>query len=322
MQVGVFLNQYHGGAFAAADLLEQAERMEALGFDSAAVGERHLHREGVVEPLTALAAIGARTERLTLATAALLPALSHPLRLAEQLAGIDRLSDGRLTFGAALGYRERELDAFDVGMDERVGRFIESFEATTDLLGGETVTREGADWALDEAFVSPAPAGEVPTWIGAHADAAIERAAYRADGWIASASSTTADLEAQIDTYEAALEEFGKDRADNDVVLMRDCFVADSLDAAREAVEPHLLTLYEWYARWGQTYVDERDVAIDWDELEEKFVIGSPEQCVEQLRAYASMGVDHVLLRCQFPGQSQAATLECLERLGEEVLPV
>ena len=322
MKFGVFLNQYYTpeSEFDATDLYEQVELMEEVGFDGAALGERHLHEEGFVEPLTALAAVAGRTETLDLATMAMLPALYHPVTLAEQVAGVDHLSEGRVHFGAALGYREREIVPFDVAMDERSDAFIEALHVLKRLWTEESVTHDGTHFRLDDAFVSPRP-DDVPVWIGGHADIAIKRAAYRGDGWIASASSTTADLEHQIGVYEDSLEEFGEDRADHDVVLMRDCFVADSVAEARETIEPYLLQMYEWYARWGQTYMDEHEVEVDYDELQEKFVLGSPADCIEQLREYEALGVDQVYIRCQFPGQPQSLTLDTLERFGDEVVP-
>lgn len=322
MKFGVFLNQYSTPTegFGLSELFEQAALMEDVGFDSATVGERHVHAEGFVEPITALAALAGHTRSLDLGTAALLPALYNPLRLAEQIAQIDRLSGGRMHFGGALGYRERELSAFDVPRDDRVGAFIEAIQLLERLWNEDRVSHDGDYWTFDDVFVSPRPE-TLPVWIGGHADIAIKRAAYRGNGWIASASSTSEDLTHQISVYEESLSEFGMDRQDNDVVLMRDCFVADSVTDARETIEPYLLQLYEWYARWGQTYMDEHEVGVDYEELREKFVIGSPTECVEQLRVYEDLGVDHVLLRCQFPGQPQEPTLRCLQRLGDEVLP-
>ena len=323
MKFGVFLNQYYTpeGEFEVTDLYEQVALMEEVGFDLAALGERHFHREGFVEPLSTLAALGARTERIDLATMAMLPALHDPVHLAEQVAMIDRLTDGRMVFGGAIGYRERELNPFGVTLDDRAVQFMETLTLLKRLWTEESVTHDGDHWSYEDAFVSPRPAGDLPVWIGGHADIAIKRAAYRGTGWIASASSTTEDLERQIGVYEDALDEFGEDREDHDVVLMRDGFVADSVAEARETIEPHLLELYRLYARWGQTYVDENDVEVDYDELAEKFVLGAPEDCVEQLREYQELGVDQVIIRCQFPGQPQAPTLECLERFGEEVFP-
>jgi alkanesulfonate monooxygenase SsuD/methylene tetrahydromethanopterin reductase-like flavin-dependent oxidoreductase (luciferase family) len=322
MKFGAFLNQYYypDSGFGVEDIIEQAELMDELGFDSATLGERHIHEEGFVEPITGLAAIAARTD-LDIGTAAMLPALYDPLHLAEQVAMLDELASGRMHFGAVIGYRERELSAFGVEMDERVERFIEAFRVLTELWNADDpVTHHGEYFDYDDVFISPQPS-EMPIWIGGHADIAIKRAAYRGDGWIASASSTPADLREQIATYEAAIDEFDQRREDNDVILMRDCFIAESEEAAREAVEPYLLNLYEWYERWGQTYLAEHDVGVDWETLSEKFIIGTPETAIEAFEMYDEMGVDHLLLRWQFPGQPQAPTMDCIERLGETVLP-
>lgn len=323
MQFGAFLNQYYypESGFGLADVVEQAELMDEVGFDTATLGERHVHEEGVVEPVTGLTTLAARTD-LDVGSAAVLPALYDPLRLAEQVAMIDELATGRMHFGAAIGYRERELATFDVSMEDRVDRFIEALHVLNRLwTEDEPISHHGEFYDYDDVFISPQPAPDLPVWIGGHADIAIKRAAYRGDAWIASASSTNEDLHEQIATYEAALEEFDKDRENNDVVLMRDCFVAESEEAAREAVEPYLLSLYEWYDRWGQTYLAEHGVGVNWDALTEKFIVGTPEDAVEAVETYEEMGVDQLLLRWQFPGQPQSPTLECIERLGDDVLP-
>lgn len=323
MNFGVFLNQYYTPEddFEVTDLYEQADLIEKVGFNSVTVGERHVHDEGIVEPLTTLAAIAGRTDEIDLGLTAMLPSLHHPIHLAEQIAMIDRLSDGRMVFGGAIGYREDELTPFGVSMDQRAPRFMESLSILKRLWAGERVDHDGDGWTLDDVFISPTPSGDIPIWVGGHADIAIKRAAYRGDGWIASASSTTEDLAEQIEFYESCLDEFGMDRADNQVVLMRDCFVGDSVEAARETIEPYLLKLYKMYARWGQTYLDEHEVEVDYEELEEKFVIGSPADCIEQLEEYEDLGVDQILVRTQFPGQPQEPTLRSLERFGTEVLP-
>jgi alkanesulfonate monooxygenase SsuD/methylene tetrahydromethanopterin reductase-like flavin-dependent oxidoreductase (luciferase family) len=271
--------------------------------------------------VTGLTAIAARTD-LDVGTAAMLPALYDPLRLAEQVAMLDNIATGTMHFGAAIGYREAELSAFGVPMDERVPRFVEALHVMRRLWDEDgPITHEGTHYSYEDVFVSPQPSSSLPVWIGGHADVAIKRAAYRGDGWIASASSTPEDLREQIATYESGLDEFDEDRADNDVVLMRDCFVAETEQAARDAVEPYLLNLYEWYERWGQTYLAEHDTGVDWESLSEKFIVGTPETVVEEFERYEAMGVDHLLLRWQFPGQPQRSALECIDRLGAEVLP-
>ena len=322
MKFGVFLNQYYtpDSDFEVTDLYEQADLMEDVGFDSATLGERHVHEEGIVEPLTTLAALAGRTDHLELGATTLLPALYHPLHLAEQVAMIDRLSGGRMHFGGAIGYRRRELEPFGIERERRADAFMESLEVLKRLWTEDSVSHEGR-WSFEDVFISPKPVGEMPVWIGGHADIAIKRAAYRGDAWVASASSTPDDLEHQVQVYEDALDEFGMDRSENELILMRDCYVADSEAEAKETIEPYLLTLYEMYARWGMTYMEEHEVEVDWDELEEKFLLGAPEEIASDLETYADLGVDHVVLRVQFPGQPQEPTLRCLERFGDEVIP-
>lgn len=323
MKFGLFLNTYYEdeSEFEVTDLIEQANVAEAVGFDTISIGERHVHADGVVEPLTALAAIAARTTEVDLATMAALPGIHHPIHLAEKVATIDRLAGGRMRFGTALGYRERELAPFDLDLADRVPAFLEALAVIKRLWSEPTVTHDGSRWQFENVCVQPGPIGEMPVWIGAHADIAIKRAAYRGDGWIASGSSDTSDLERQIGVYEDALAEFGKERSEHTVVLMRDCFVGPDRDAAFESIRPYVRRLYDLYERWGQTYLDEMDGELTDEKLAEKFVLGSPEACIDRLRTYEELGVDQVVVRVQFPGQPQDTTLQCLERVGNEIIP-
>src|SRR5262245_30850508 len=83
------------GDFAVRPLVDQARRAEALGFDSVWAGDSPVTRQRA-DPLTLLAAVAATTERVTVGTAVLLPALRHPILLAHQLATVDRIAEGRL----------------------------------------------------------------------------------------------------------------------------------------------------------------------------------------------------------------------------------
>src|SRR6266699_5527874 len=84
-----------------ASLLALAERAEALGFDSVWVGDSLLARPRH-DPLTLLAAVAARTRRAELGTAVLLPALRNPVVLAQQVATLDRISEGRVILGIGI----------------------------------------------------------------------------------------------------------------------------------------------------------------------------------------------------------------------------
>src|SRR5574341_31856 len=83
-------------------ILELAEQAEALGFDSVWVGDSILARPRF-EPITTLAAIAARTRRVKVGTAVLLPALRQPVVLANEVANVDQVSQGRLILGLGIG---------------------------------------------------------------------------------------------------------------------------------------------------------------------------------------------------------------------------
>src|ERR671925_867095 len=82
-------------------LLELAVRAEALGFDSVWVGDSLLARPRH-DPLTLLAAVAARTRKVELGTAVLLPALRNPVLLAQQVATLDRIAEGRVILGVGI----------------------------------------------------------------------------------------------------------------------------------------------------------------------------------------------------------------------------
>src|SRR5258708_26265413 len=94
----------------AASLLALAERAEALGYDSVWVGDSLLARPRH-DPLTLLAAAAARTKRVALGTAVLLPALRNPVVLAQQVATLDQISEGRLVLGAGIASHMPDIRA-------------------------------------------------------------------------------------------------------------------------------------------------------------------------------------------------------------------
>src|SRR5438309_7491925 len=93
-----------------APVLEFAERAEMLGFDSVWAGDAPFARPRF-DPLTLLAAVAARTERLIVGTAIVLPVLRHPLLFAHTVATVDRIAEGRFVLGVGAGWMQTEFDA-------------------------------------------------------------------------------------------------------------------------------------------------------------------------------------------------------------------
>jgi alkanesulfonate monooxygenase SsuD/methylene tetrahydromethanopterin reductase-like flavin-dependent oxidoreductase (luciferase family) len=319
MYLGIYLNQYRDETdFGYDELLTQARSIEELGFDSVAVGERHFYDEGFLDPWTCMTALGTATESLTIASNILILPVYHPIHAAERIANVDRLTDGRTMWGLAVGYRERELESFGVEMDARGHRFAESIETIKRLLGGERVDLDGDFHSFEDAFVRPTPVQDPypPLLGGGGGPISIKRAAHRCDGFTAS-SDPPEELETTISHYRDEVAEAGGDPEEATVALMVNGFVAESTEAAREALEPSLFDLLEKYASWGNPHAERPS----WADVEDEIVAGTPAEVAERLRAYADVGVDHVFFRTQFPGMSQETAMDGIELLGDEVLP-
>src|SRR5687768_613196 len=114
-----------------ASLLTMAERAEAAGFDSVWIGDSLTARPRH-EPLTLMAAVAARTRRVRIGTAVLLPALRPPVVLAHVVGTLDRVAEGRVILGVGIAADnppiQREFAAAGVPFEKRVGRFLEILE--------------------------------------------------------------------------------------------------------------------------------------------------------------------------------------------------
>jgi len=323
VKFGLYLNQYfHApGRSVHADLAEQAAALEAHGWDFLALGEGHLRGDGFHEGLTTLAWLAGKTERLGLCSAGFILPLYEPVMLAEQLANLDLISNGRLIFGVVLGYREAEFEMFGIDRAARSARLEAGLDAISRLWAGKTLDGTNPVFPRPGATLSALPAQRPrpPIWIGAHVRAAIERAARLGDGWIASANADTPELVEKIGLYAAASRAGG---TPGEVVLMRDGFVADSIAEARRVVERPLLGLYAEYAGWKRDSPDGGKYhRLRFEDVALKLVLGAPDECVAQLRAYRDLGVGTVIMRMQYPGLAHADVLRAIRRFGREVIP-
>jgi probable F420-dependent oxidoreductase len=172
-------------------LLALAERAEGLGFDSIWVGDSLLARPRH-DPLTLLGAVAARTKKAGLGTAVLLPALRNPVVLAQQIATLDQVSEGRTILGVGIASDNppirAEFVAAGVPFEKRVGRMLEGLRLCRELWTGQPVSWNGR-WVVEDSVLGPVPhrAGGPPIWIGGMVRAARERVGRFFDGWFPNA---------------------------------------------------------------------------------------------------------------------------------------
>src|SRR5256714_301382 len=138
--------------------LEQVEWTEALGFDEVWFTEHHFIDYGLsVDPSSLAAAAASRTRRVRIGLAAAILPFHHPLRLAEQTALVDIISNGRLDVGVGRGNRPAEFSGYRVPQIESRDRFDETVEIMQRAWTDERVTYHGRFFSVDDVRVIPKP---------------------------------------------------------------------------------------------------------------------------------------------------------------------
>ena len=198
---------------------------ERLGFDTVWTCEHHFTDDGYLPAMMpAAAAIAARTRRVTIGTYVLLAPFQHPLKLAEDAAVVDVISNGRLRLGFGLGYRPEEFEGFGIPRNERLGRTLETIEILKKAWTGERFSHEGKYFHLNDVRVLPAPASKPHPELlwGAGAPKAIRR------GAALDMSFACVGGRKEIGIYLDALKERGKDPSRYNIVNSRVVYISDT----------------------------------------------------------------------------------------------
>jgi probable F420-dependent oxidoreductase len=308
------------------EALEEVTRAEALGFDSVWMEEHHSVTDHYwPSPLTVLAGFATRTSTVMLGTDILVAAFYHPVRLAEDIALLDVMSEGRITLGIAIGYKPDEFALYGVDLERRGARFEEQLAIMKGLWTRERVSFKGRYYAL-EGRLEPRPVTKPhpPVWIGGWGELTLKRAATLGDNWI---PGPTADLRRLLEGKRQFLENrkaAGRTEPIAEWPLTRDLIIADTDRRARELAEEHIMVAYrkEYAGGWRHPFID-ASIATDLEKLmEDRFIIGGPEQCVRQIRRFVEQyGATHLICRTFFPGMAHAHIMRELELIAREVMP-
>jgi alkanesulfonate monooxygenase SsuD/methylene tetrahydromethanopterin reductase-like flavin-dependent oxidoreductase (luciferase family) len=309
-------------------IAEEAARADAAGFEGVYVPDRHARTECMVaSPLVFLASLLPHVPRARLGVFSLVLTAYHPMLVAEEAALVDLLSGGRLTLTVSMGYHPAYWRQFGIDGQQRMSRFEESLEILREAWQGKPFSFHGQRFDLDGVLCTPPPhqPGGPRLWIGGESSKQVSRAARLADGW--AAGITPLDEERwkrKVGRYRAEAEEVG--RAAH-VVLMRDAFVADDFATAARIAGPGIVGEQLFYFQenglqpMNAQFQTQDDFTIE--ALRSHLVIGSPSDCIEQIRRFETeLGVDTLVLRLRWPkGPSQDQVFEAIDRFGAEVLP-
>ncbi|MDA0652119.1 MAG: LLM class flavin-dependent oxidoreductase [Proteobacteria bacterium] len=310
------------------ELIEECVQAEALGFDSITKTSHYSTAPfQAFQQFPLLARLSAETKRVRLNAGIILLSLHKPLDIAEQLATIDIMSNGRVICGVALGYREVEFAAFGAEVKQRGKRLEENLIALKRLWTEETVSMKGSHFELIEASCCPKPLQKPhpPIWIGANANVAIKRAARLGDCWYINPHNKISTIKEQMEIYKRALDEAGKPFPD-ELPMRREVFVAKTREEALRIAGPYIKKKYDAYDKWGQgDQMPEGDgnLAAAFDELAgDRFIIGSPDDVTEQIvNLHREIGMNHLIMSIQWADMPHSLTLDTMALLSEKVFP-
>jgi probable F420-dependent oxidoreductase len=242
-----------------------------------------------LEPLTMLAGIAEVTDRVRLGTLVLCAAFRHPAVLAKATTSIDLLSGGRLDLGLGAGWMAEEFEAFGYRygpVGERFTILEETLEVLKRLFSGESVTYDGPNVTLREAVLRPAPDRPPPLWVGGKGGPRLLRLAARlADGWNVVWRMSPDAYAGKVADVRAACEAVGRDPATFGLSVGLYSLIGEDEAAARAAFERGRA------AAPGNAMAEE-----DYDTWRADTLSGTPEQVLERVAAFESLGVGEIIV--------------------------
>jgi len=168
------------------EFLDQVEWADRYGFDYISLPEHHFSPDGYVPcSVTVGAAVAARTRNIRIEFCLILLPLKHPVQLAEQLALVDIISNGRIEVQFGTGYRPEEYDGYGINMKTRKGRSEEAIEIIKKCWTEGSFDFDGRYWQLRDVRMEPKPVQKPRPKIilGGASPASAIRAAQQADGY-------------------------------------------------------------------------------------------------------------------------------------------
>ena len=289
----------------AAEQWETVRAVERAGFDSVWTGDHVSFHNPLYESLTLLASYASITERIKLGSAVYLLALRPPAAAAKVTATLDALSGGRLIFGVGVGGENpREFAAVGVPHRERGARVTEAIEVVRTLWRDTPASFKGRFTEFEGVSIDPKPVqpGGPPIWIGGRSDAALARAGRQGDGWV-SYVVTPERYGQSLDKIRAAAQAAG--RSLDGFVPAHLTFITTGPDyeTARD----------KWVKRLSVRY------AQDFGPLAGRYgVIGTPDQCLEQLDRFRAAGCRYFVLSTTCDVSEDR---DMLEQIAAEILP-
>ena len=345
MHVGIFVEEMRQGASQAAafrDVFDLADRAEAAGVDCVWLGEIHFTptRSVISASLQVASAIASRTRRLRVGTAVQVLPLNHPLRIAEEVATLDHISQGRFEFGIGRSGVVRTYDVYGIAYVESQARFREALEIIRLAWTGEPFSYDGQFYRVQNATVVPRPyqVPHPPIRMATTSDETFPIAGRLGlPIFVGLRTTEIADLQLQLAPYRQAWREAGHS-GEPSVYLRIPVYVSPTEHGAREEPRASVAAFFARQTelaraavgREGAGPVDrrrmvaERMAALSYEDvLARKVAFGTATGVIDRLNGLREeLGLDGIVAELN-PGGLIPPELETrsLELLARDVIP-
>jgi alkanesulfonate monooxygenase SsuD/methylene tetrahydromethanopterin reductase-like flavin-dependent oxidoreductase (luciferase family) len=332
--------------------MAQVELAEEMGFHAVWCVEHHFLTEysHSSAPEVFFGALSQRTNQIRLGHGVvLLPhRFNHPVRVAERVAALDILSNGRVELGTGRSITEQELGGFQIDPDETVDQCEEAIRAIPQMWMKEKVSFEGKYLKMPERSVWPKPLQKPhpPLWHAATQPVSFERAGRLGVGLLCFGFAAPGMLENALQVYRDAIAKCTDPAGafiNNQVASAPMACCAETRAKAYDIARPHMQwfwdlanTLYIPKGAKSYQYYDNMYEAllegIKKGDAKSSFnleaaaengtvICGGPDDCIKTVQKYADAGVDELLLLCQVGQMPHAAIMDTIKLFGRYVIP-
>ena len=295
------------------EFVERNIEAEALGCHSTFLVEHHFTGFGQVSAtLNLLTWIGALTSTLRLGTAVTVLPWHNPVLLAEQIATLDLLSEGRVDAGIGKGYRLKEFEGFAMPVEEADARFEECLEVMLKAWTSDSPwSHRGKYWQYDNVVVEP-PSTQKPhpqLWMGAGSPRSVKQVAQLGFNMLLGQYDSFDMIVDEIAMYKSEIESLGRTFDPMSVAVARSVNIVNSNDEYEEAMNNRMVA-----RRRTQEHALQSSFQDTREATEAGTIYGSLEHVTKEIQTLRDVGIEYVLLNCP-------AGISTLRRFAKDVIP-
>jgi alkanesulfonate monooxygenase SsuD/methylene tetrahydromethanopterin reductase-like flavin-dependent oxidoreductase (luciferase family) len=306
------------------DMFRIVHAAQENGFRYICIGQHFLYGDlRWLQPVPVLARLAAEVDAdVRLVTQIMIAPLYHPVILAEEIATLDIVTEGRLEFGLGLGYRAEEFDYIGIPYKERAPRLDESIEVMTRLWTEPEITHKGRFFQLDhvQPHIQPLQQPYPPLWVGGHSAAGARRAGRFGDYYPVPPEATEEQMTERFciikEEFAARHKAFGPQPARRNVLIGKDR--EDALHEFARVAQGRYIA----YAQRGlDVYTEEQLENAFIESTANHAIVGSADEVVTSLRGLVGrLPIDPVILKPQWPQMSADEAVAAIDLLGRTVV--